>query len=250
MKLIRYLFFVFTAFCLAFYSQTAGANGDPAVARLLDDVVARLPEEILVIEGVATVRQREGMRRGMVEAEFRFTIDLDLGADIPRAVYSFFSMSGDPLEQMEVAHLVASNPQLLYRKGAGLEPAEAPPIDNFVRGSDLTWRDLSLAFLWWRNGTFAGHDRLRGRNCTVVELRPPQALEDRDEFVRLWIDDESLMLLQAETLVDGKAVRRLWVRSVKQIADRWMLKDLEVESFPGRRRTRMTVEEVSAPGQL
>ncbi len=222
--------------------------GDPAVARLLDDVVARLPEEKLVVEGIATVRQREGMRRGMVEDEFRFTVELELGADPPRAGYALFSMSGVPLEHMEVVHTVAANPQLVYRKGATLEPAEAPPIDEFVRGSDLTWRDLSLAFLWWRKGTFSGHDRLRGRTCTVVDLLPPESTEGRNESVRLWIDDESLMLLQAETVVDGKTVRRLWVRSVKQIADRWMLKDMEVESYPGRRRTRMTVEEVSAPG--
>lgn len=250
MSLLRLLFFIYLIFAPVVLSAgSVTVAGDPAVARLLDDVVSRLPDETLVIEGVATVRQREGMRRGMVENEFRFAVELDLGANPPRAVYSFHSMHGVPLEQMEFIHAVAANPQLVYRKGAGLEAAEVPPVDDFVRNSDLTWRDISLAFLWWRNGSFSGHERLRGRSCTVIELLPPESTDGRKELVRLWVDDESLMLLQAETVVDGKTVRRLWVRSVKQIADRWMLKDMEVESYPGRRRTRMTVEEVSAPGQ-
>jgi hypothetical protein len=59
------------------------------------------------------------------------------------------------------------------------------------------------------------------------------------------------MLLQAEALdPGGKAVRRLWVRSVKKINERWIIKDLEVEGFPAEHRTRLDVRDVSPAAGL
>jgi hypothetical protein len=57
------------------------------------------------------------------------------------------------------------------------------------------------------------------------------------------------MLLRAEGLAaDGRVIRRLWVKSVKKINDRWMVKDLEVQQTPSPHRTKLTIHDVEASG--
>ena len=53
------------------------------------------------------------------------------------------------------------------------------------------------------------------------------------------------MFLKAEGLdANGKQVRILWVKSFKKIHDRWMLKDMEIQSSP-LHRTKLVVREVN-----
>jgi len=68
------------------------------------------------------------------------------------------------------------------------------------------------------------------------------------ERVLLWIDEKLRVVLQAEGYDSGgKLVRRFWINSFKKIDDKWMLKDMEVESFLSTHRTRLRVREVCPP---
>ena len=59
------------------------------------------------------------------------------------------------------------------------------------------------------------------------------------------------MLLQAEGYSeDGNLVRRLWVKGFKKINERWMIKDMEIQSYPYRHRTRLRVREVAADTRI
>ena len=69
--------------------------------------------------------------------------------------------------------------------------------------------------------------------------------------VRLWIDEELRMLLQAEGLdAEGDVVRKLWIKSFKKVDDRWMIKDMEVQRYPIRHRTRLSIKEIVADTPL
>ena len=54
--------------------------------------------------------------------------------------------------------------------------------------------------------------------------------------------------MQAEQLdPQGNTVRRMWVQRVKKTGDRWMIRDMEIESLGSGHRTRLTVDDVSEP---
>jgi hypothetical protein len=50
--------------------------------------------------------------------------------------------------------------------------------------------------------------------------------------------------MQAEELVAGAPVRRLWGTRIKKFGDRWMANVMEVETLGSGHRTKITVEEL------
>ncbi|TFH41984.1 MAG: outer membrane lipoprotein-sorting protein [Lysobacterales bacterium] len=215
----------------------------PSAQQLLQDVRASLPREPLRISGELLVRRRHGLdsRRYGFEAELR------LGDSPASAQYRIFDDRGVELEALTAALRLAEAPDLAYT--AGGVAAEAPPLSAAIQSTDLTWMDLTLSFLWWHGGTVLREEEIKGRACYVVELPAPGGSVTVGGSgyagVWLWVDAELHMLLQAEGReAQGQPLRRLWIKSLKKIDDRWMIKDMEVEKFPTTQRTKLHVREV------
>jgi hypothetical protein len=212
----------------------------PTAQGLLDDVVAQLPREPLRIEGDIIVRKR----RGVVLSQLTFEMSLHWGEAPARARYTIRDAGGSDLEQLTLTRQGSGSPALEYASGNPLARAALPDLAQRIQDTDLSWMDLSLSFLWWRGGRITGTDRVRGRECYVVEV-PSPAPRGAYTAARLWVDRELHMLLRAEGCgADGKVIRRLWVDSLKRVDARWIIKDLEVEGPDPVHRTRLTVREV------
>ena len=108
-------------------------------------------------------------------------------------------------------------------------------------GTDVTWSDLTLDYLWWDDISFdvdREGETVHGQVCAVVVMRKG------DRAVRVWVDRKTGVLMQAEELRDGKAVRRLWGTRIRKFGERWMANVLEVETVGSGHRTKITVEEL------
>ena len=57
------------------------------------------------------------------------------------------------------------------------------------------------------------------------------------------------MLQAAQIAADGRVIRKLWVRAVQKVDERWIFKDLEVETTGTAHRTRLHFDKVSFPDQ-
>ncbi len=111
-----------------------------------------------------------------------------------------------------------------------------------ILGTDVTWSDLALDYLWWQDVSFDAEkesETVHGQVCSVIQLRKDARL------VRVWIDRKTGALMQAEELVNGQVVRRLWGTRIKKFGDRWAPNVLEVETIGSGHRTKITVEELS-----
>lgn len=226
-------------------SAPAGTNFPPAAALsatgLLDATVATLPREPLTLKGMLTVRRQ----RGQVIKEVPFAIHLDWGATPPCASYEMRDTFGRSLERLTVTRR-DGKAELQLEQGDGT-PAVVPSLAAHVQGTDLTWLDLTLSFLWWRDARLEEPATLRGRLCDVVVATPPDPLPGC-AGMRLWIDRQLRFLMQAEQLgPQGEPVRRMWVRSVRKIDDRWIIRDMEIENVRSDHRTRLRVEDLDAP---
>ena len=83
-----------------------------------------------------------------------------------------------------------------------------------ILGTDVTWSDLTLDYLWWDDVSFDAEregETVHGQVCTVIVMKKG------DRQVRVWVDRKTGALMQAEEMKDGKAVRRLWGTRLKKL---------------------------------
>ena len=106
-------------------------------------------------------------------------------------------------------------------------------------GTDVTWSDLTLDYLWWDDFSFDAErdgETVHGQTCAVIVMKKGE------RTVRVWVDRKTGAMMQAEEFRDGEAVRRLWGTRIKKFDERWMANVLEVETVGFGHRTKITVE--------
>jgi hypothetical protein len=128
---------------------------------------------------------------------------------------------------------------LELRDGSG-EPIEFSR-EGRILGTDVTWSDITLDYLWWDDFSFdevKESESVHGQKCAVVLMK------NGDRTVRVWVDRKTGALMQAEELVGDKPVRRLWGTRIKKFGDRWVANVMEVETLGSGHRTKITVEDL------
>lgn len=242
-----------TVFAVVLLSATiAGAESSPpppSAAAILEQVIARMPRERLILSGSLTVRTW----RGTVLRSLTFEMDADWSGDPTIVGCTLRDAFGTDLERLSVTRKPRVPPSFAFARGNPLTPAPLPDLFAPIYDSDLSWADLVLTFIWWTDGRITGTDVVKDRPCHVLEVFPsssdlPDGTQQNGGYAgaRLWIEQDLSILLRAEGLdAKGETIRRLWVKSFKKINDRWMIKDLEIQGIPSPHRTRLRVEEVS-----
>ena len=152
------------------------------------------------------------------------------------------------ISQAEHAY-VLSRSNSVTRLSVDGQVLETPPANRTIEqsnnrtiaGTDVTWSDLTLDYLWWDDFSFDAEregESVHGQVCAVVVLKRG------DRKVRVWIDRKTGALMQAEEFSGEKPVRRLWGTRIRKFGERWMANVLEVETVGSGHRTKITVEEM------
>ncbi len=191
--------------------------------RILQMVRDHLPSDPLTLAGSLKVKARNGY----VQASLPVEMELDWGAATPKAVYR---IGGESLE------ITWSNDRPAYRFS---NPKNAPT--GKILDTGITWADLSFSVLWWSGARLAGEEKKINRDCHVVEVPVPGS----EETMRLWIEKNMGMLLEAQTLdAQGKEVRRLRIESIKKMDGMWVAKDLEIRDTATGSRTILQINDL------
>ena len=214
-----------------------GSAAPTSGEELLAQCAARMPAERILLAGHLNMRRAYGVTL----REFDFAVEARLGDDPPTFRYDL-SDGGSNLLSVAAVRDPARG-LVLSRPDGG--PAPAP--SDAVLGTDLSWFDVGVDFVWWRNPTLAGTDRLKGRTCDLLEVTPPSPTPACAK-ARLWIDRDQKVVMQAVQLdARGRERRKLWIRRTQRVEGRWVFKDLEVETTGTGHRTRLHFEDVSFP---
>ena len=144
----------------------------------------------------------------------------------------------NPAQEL-ILELRDDSSSLSERVGGKTAPVRPARFDDPVRGAGITYEDLSLRFLYWRNPKLLGEETIRSRKAWKIELQAARA-SSQYGVARLWIDQESGALLRIEGYnKDGKLFRRFEVISAQKIDGQWMLKQMRVETLdPETRKIR------------
>lgn len=213
----------------------------PASGRaLLEACAARLPMEPLFMNGTLTMRKAYGVEL----KKYGFAVTIRWGDMPPTAKYDVYNLGGGLVEAIEVERHPAGELSLRRFTGPARAKAEATALNARVLGTDITWLDVTLDYLWWTQPVLAGTDKVKGRLCDILEVVPPAPLPGCAK-ARLWIDREQQVLMQASQIDEkGRESRKMWVRAIQKVDHRWVLKDLEVETLGSGHRTRLHIDEV------
>lgn len=209
--------------------------------RILDTIISQLPSEKVVLKGSINVRKM----RGVVVKELGYEMVSEWGGKPPEVSFVIKDAFGGILEQMKMIR-AESGPVFEYRLADSATNTPLPLMSAGIQGSDISWTDLTLSFLWWTNGTITGTEDVIERPCHVIDIKAPEGEKGQYSKVRLWVEKQAFLLLKADGYdARGETLRTLWVKSFKKIGDRWMLKDMEIQSYPSNHRTKLSVDDFS-----
>ncbi len=179
---------------------------------------------------------------GEVEAEYPVEMALLWSSQQPHAVFSVSDPFGAPLTSFELSHSVTGG-LVSVRMKHHYDREQQQPLFEEIGQTDVTPYDLSLPFLWWDNGQTRGLDKVKGRECYVVDLQaPPNPLYTG---ARLWLDTETGAMMQAYLFDhDAALTKKFRVKSLKKVDGQWMLKDFEIKKYPEKTKTRLFIDEL------
>lgn len=215
----------------------ATAADYPDAAEMLRAVRHAQSAQKAQLKGSLTAQSADASQRP-IEASFRFKADgpvLRYEFSDPDPITLRISLGEDDSELMQTGS----------SSGGKYTPAQ---FARRVMNTDLTYEDLALKFIYWRNAKITGEDRMKTRPVWRISLRPPSAGRSAYGEVIVWVDKDSGALMKAEGYNPaGKMIKRFEVVSAQVIQRAWFLRTMRVETLDpetGRAssRTKMEIE--------
>jgi len=212
-------------------------RGLPDAQELLQKVIESLPNVAVKINAQILSKTR----RGKIDRKLNTEMVLDWYGHPPYVRYTIRDRFGDLLDDLTITWPGTAKQNLHYICGDSPDETSVENLYERIQGTDISWIDLTLSYLWWPDGKTVGMEPVKGRTCYIVDLSSP---DETGEYagVRLWIDAKINILLQAAAYDDsGQLIKLLEVKSFKKIREVWIIKDLDIQSFPMRHKTVLRV---------
>ena len=141
----------------------------------------------------------------------------------------------DPPQALQLRFL-EKDTRLEEITGGTVKKVGAAKFDDKVRGSDISYEDLAMKFIYWQGATVVGEANIMVTKCWEVRCVPPAKSDSQYGKVHVWIAKETGALMKAEAFGhNGKLARTFTVRSGQKIGGVWMLKQMRIESFEAGR---------------
>ncbi len=104
-----------------------------------------------------------------------------------------------------------------------------------VRGTDLTYDDVSMRYLYWPTKKLIAEESIKTRKCYVVDLYNPQQKVGEYYMVRVFVDKESGGLMRMMGFDwNGKLIKSCTVTAGMKVNGATVLKNMEVIRYvPG-----------------
>ena len=217
-----------------------------AMSAFSADAAAPSAKEIL-----ASVRMQQAQQETDLQGQLRqdaAVVPFRLTQTGPVIRYSF----ANPSEALQL-RLGETDSRLEEITRSGVEKIAPAQFDHKVRGTAVTYEDLSLKFLYWPKAQVIGEENINTRSCWKLQLMAPSR-QSQYSSVFLWVDKAGGALMRLEGFDwDGKLAKRFHVISGQKIEGRWFLKQMRIEEMqPGtnkvQSRTYLEIKKPSAAG--
>jgi len=161
---------------------------------------------------------------GRLRPEDGASIPLQLQLKESEIDYQF----SNPPETLKL-QLTDSGSILSDADAAGRQDLSGSKLQEPVRGTDITYEDLSLRFIYWKNAKLNGEQRVRAITCSIVDVQPPSR-NTAYSTVRLWIAKDRGALIKAEGFDwQGKLAKRFEIISGQRVEEKTIFKQIRIE---------------------
>ncbi len=191
--------------------------------------------------------QTEAAYRAELEDEEGESVPLTISARDGVVSYAFT----DPAQTIQLV-LGPESSELREVRDGRTVTIRAARYAEVLRGTNVTFEDLSLRLLYWPRARVLGEETVRTRRTWKLEMPAPRG-DSQYGAARVWIDQKSGAVMQIEAYDPaGRLVKRFEVISAQQRSGRWMLRTMRVESLdpatgkPTRRTYLRVRDEVKA----
>jgi hypothetical protein len=136
----------------------------------------------------------------------------------------------NPTESIKL-QLTDSGSILSQEDAAGRQNLSGSKLQEFVRGTDITYEDLSLRFIYWRNAKLTGEQRVRAITCSIVDVQP-SSRNTAYSTVRLWVAKDRGALIKAEGFDwQAKLIKRFEIISGQRVEGKTIFKQIRIEQI-------------------
>lgn len=107
----------------------------------------------------------------------------------------------------------------------------AKKIGESILGSDVTYEDLSLRFLYWKDATIVGEERIKLQDCYKLRLINP-GKDGRYSIVNIWVSKKYGALMQVAGYdADGDTLKRFHITKLMTIEKVQTIEKMNVETY-------------------
>jgi hypothetical protein len=208
MKQVKKFALIFLA--AAMVGQSA-ARADEQAAQILSGI--RLADISQELEG--RLRKQDGT-----------IIPFRLRASNDGLIFTFTN----PTEVLRLT-LSDSGSNLTVQSGDRDRVVSGAKLNEPVRGTDITYQDLALRFLYWKNSRIEGEQNVKTFSCWMILLQQSNP-NIAYASVRVWVAKQTGAFLRAEAYdAQSRLVKKFEVISGQKIEGKWFLKQMRIERY-------------------
>ncbi len=121
-------------------------------------------------------------------------------------------------------------------------------LANRINGTDLSFEDLSMRFLYWKNSAIVGNERVGSQKCNIVRLRNP-GKSGAYGTVDVWIHEKYGALMRVVGYgFDNNPLKRFQVTDLMKVAPGvYTLERMRVDSIVSNKVAGTTYLEFEKP---
>jgi hypothetical protein len=134
--------------------------------------------------------------------------------------------------------------EIIDGKTVAFPPAK---IVEPIAGTDLTYEDLAMRFLYWPNAVLEGTENVGGQACYKILVRKPAGVPGRYETVHVWVHTKfgAFMRIRGYDR-NGGVLKEFQVQDVMKVAnDVWTLRKMQVATIDPATGRRASLTDVT-----
>lgn len=122
----------------------------------------------------------------------------------------------------------------------------AAKLTTPIGGTDLTYEDLALRFLYWPGATLEGSEEVGGQDCWKIRVNKPKDTAGAYEVAYVWVHKKygAFMRIRAHNKAGGM-IKEFQVEDVMQIQNVWTLRKMQVATCDPATGRRVSITDVS-----
>lgn len=119
-------------------------------------------------------------------------------------------------------------------------------LTTAIGGTDLTYEDLALRFLYWPGATLEGSEEVGGQDCWKIRVNKPKGTAGAYEVAYVWVHKKygAFMRIRAHNKAGG-LIKEFQVEDVMQIQNVWTLRKMQVATCDPATGRRSSVTSVT-----